>query len=58
MEKKKTGSDTSDSFDYLANAASAGDCTGLIPAGEVPEEALRDYQEIYRFGGPNFEKRK
>ncbi|MDD2978395.1 MAG: hypothetical protein PHN80_00340 [Hespellia sp.] len=46
-----------DAFDYLANAASANDCTGLIPEGECKEEELERYQEIYKFGAPPIDRR-
>ncbi|MDD3217820.1 MAG: hypothetical protein PHC41_03270 [Lachnospiraceae bacterium] len=45
-----------DSYDYLANAASANDCTGLIPAGESTESQLADYQEIYKFGAAKMQR--
>lgn len=34
--------------DYL-DTASAGDCTGLIPAGLADEEELENYEELYPF---------
>lgn len=37
--------------DYIS-AASAYDCTGLIPSGTVGEEDLRAYKELYPFGQP------
>ncbi|MDD3404195.1 MAG: hypothetical protein PHQ72_12740 [Hespellia sp.] len=45
-----------DEFDYMANAASATDCTGLIPAGECEEEELDRYQSIYKFGAPTIDR--
>ncbi len=47
--------DVIDSYDYLGNAAAAGDCTGLIPEGEIKEEDLERYREIYQFGAPKLE---
>ena len=41
-----------DAYDYLANAVSTTDCTGLIPEGEGGEDELERYQEIYKFGAP------
>ena len=38
-----------DSYDYLANAASAQDCTGLIPSGTDSDEVLESYAEIYHY---------
>ena len=49
---KKTNEEIIDSYDYLANAASSMDCTGLIPSGPVSEEDLESYQELYRFETP------
>ena len=41
-----------DSYDYLSNAASAHDCTGLIPSGPVDEEQLEAYEDVYHFQPP------
>ena len=41
-----------DSYDYLSNAASAHDCTGLIPSGLVDEEQLESYEDVYHFQPP------
>ena len=35
-----------DSYDFMSNAASSQDCTGLIPAGPVDEEELI---EVFHF---------
>lgn len=48
--KKKKNEKLIDEYDFLGNAATAGDCTGLIPEGKVTEEDLETYREIYRFG--------
>ncbi len=45
-----------DSYDYLANAASAQDCTGLIPGGFPDEEELEAYNEIYHYRPPQIKK--
>lgn len=42
-----------DSYDYLSNAASSWDCTGLIPSEPVSREELKSYEEIYHFLPPN-----
>lgn len=42
-----------DSYDYLSNAASAWDCTGLIPSEPVSREELEAYEELYHFLPPN-----
>ena len=34
-EKDRENQSLIDSYDYMAGAASAGDCTGLIPAAPV-----------------------
>ena len=41
-----------DSYDYLANAASTQDCTGLIPAIPESDEELEAYKDIYNFEPP------
>ena len=41
-----------DSYDYLANSASANDCTGLIPSAPQSEEELQAYEEIYCYTAP------
>ena len=47
-----------DSYDYLANAASAHDCTGLIP-GEVQDvDELEAYNEIYHYRPPQIKKQQ
>ena len=57
-EKKKSKKDKSnreiiDSYDYLSNAASAQDCTGLIPSAPVSKEELESYEELYHFLPPH-----
>lgn len=41
-----------DSYDYLANAATSMDCTGLIPANPNSKAALESYNEVYHFEPP------
>lgn len=41
-----------DSYDYLANAASPWDCTGLIPSAPLSKEELESYESVYRFEPP------
>ena len=41
-----------DSYDYLANAASTQDCTGLIPAAPSNKAELESYNELYKFQAP------
>ena len=38
-----------DSSDYLGPAASATDCTGLIPSGLTGQAELESYEEMYSF---------
>lgn len=44
--------DTTDRYDYLSNAASTQDCTGLIPANPLSQEAMEAYEDIYHYGFP------
>ncbi len=37
-------------YDYLTKSASPTDCTGLIPRGQVEEDSLALYQDVYHFG--------
>lgn len=39
-------------YDYLKNAASSTDCTGLIPALPSSKEELESYQELYQYQTP------
>ena len=41
-----------DSYDFMSNAASSQDCTGLIPAGPVDEEELKSYEAVYHYQPP------
>ena len=47
--EKKTNKKTIDDFNYLANAASAMDCTGLIPAEPETEAERESYQDLYEY---------
>lgn len=38
-----------DNYDYLSNAASTTDFTGLIPSLPESEAELESYNDIYRF---------
>lgn len=59
-KREKTNQEIIDSYDYLANAASAMDCTGLIPSAPQSEEELESYQDIYQFEIPlaNIDKKE
>ena len=45
--KEKENQKLIDSYDYLSNAASTHDCTGLIPSAPVSEEELESYEDVY-----------
>lgn len=52
--KQKSNEELIDDFDYLANAASSMDCTGLIPSLPQNEEELKAYDDIVRYRPPSF----
>ena len=59
MEKRKTKKQLAeedqrliDSYDYLSNAASAMDCTGLIPSAPINAAELESYEEVYHYLPP------
>lgn len=54
-KRKKTNSEIIDSYDYLSNAASTQDMTGLIPSGPTSTEELEAYEELYHFLPPDSE---
>ena len=41
-----------DSCDFLSNAASTQDCTGLIPSGPMNEDELESYEAVYHYQPP------
>lgn len=41
-----------DDYDYLSNAASAMDCTGLIPSLPQSNEELEAYNDLYQYQPP------
>lgn len=41
-----------DCYDYMANAATSQDCTGLIPGNPIPGDAMEDYEDIYHYEPP------
>lgn len=47
-----------DDYDYLSNAASARDCTGLIPFLPTSEEELEAYSDVYQFEPPVISAKK
>lgn len=54
-KRKKTNKEIIDSYDYLSNAASVQDMTGLIPSEPASEEELEAYEELYHFLPPDGE---
>lgn len=42
-----------DAYDYLSNAASAQDLTGLIPSAATTESELESYASVYHFLPPD-----
>ena len=53
-EKPKTPTSQGilDSCDFLSNAASTQDCTGLIPSGPINEDELESYEALYHYQPP------
>ena len=56
--RKKSNQKIIDSYDYLSNAASAQDCTGLIPSGPVNEDELTSYETVYHYLPPQIKNSK
>ena len=53
MKPEKRNKDLIDSYDYLANAASKQEMTGLIPSKPTSEEELESYEELFHYLPPN-----
>lgn len=51
-EQTLTNQEIIDSYDYLSSAASAWDCTGLIPSAPSSSAELESYEAIYPFEPP------
>lgn len=49
----KTNQEIIDAYDYLSNAASMQDCTGLIPSEPESSAELESYEDLYHFLPPN-----
>ena len=47
-----------DACDYLTNAVSTQDCTGLIPSAPVSDAELESYEEVYHYQPPKVKKNK
>ena len=50
--KDPTNQEIIDSYDFLSNAASTQDCTGLIPSGPVNKGELESYEAVYHYQPP------
>ena len=57
-KEKKENQKLIDSYDYLSNAASSWDCTGLIPSAPLSRAELESYEEIYHFTPPTLPPEK
>lgn len=53
QKQEKNNQEIIDSYDYLSNAASKQDCTGLIPSEPVSVAELESYEDLYHFLPPN-----
>ncbi|MGN0404615.1 MAG: hypothetical protein ACI4F1_05290 [Bariatricus sp.] len=47
-----------DSYDYLSNAASSQDCTGLIPSLPTSRAELDSYEDVYHYQPPEVPDKK
>lgn len=50
VSKEPTGLEKE--FDYLTNACSVGDCTGLIPVMPTDPAQFDSYEEVYAYRPP------
>lgn len=55
--KTPTNQEVIDSCDFLSNAASTQDCTGLIPSGPVNEDELESYEAVYHYQPPKIKNK-
>lgn len=55
-EEKKNNQLIIDSYDYLANAASTQDCTGLIPSLPTSKAELESYEDLYHYQPPKMKQ--
>ncbi|EGG87133.1 hypothetical protein HMPREF0987_00785 [Lachnospiraceae bacterium 9_1_43BFAA] len=54
-EQTLTNQEIIDSYDYLSSAASAWDCTGLIPSAPSSSAELESYEAVYPFEPPKLD---
>ena len=52
MRKDIKNQEIIDAYDYLSNAASSQDLTGLIPSAHSSAEELESYEKLYHFLPP------
>ena len=52
MRKDRKNQEIIDAYDYLSNAASSQDLTGLIPSATSSAEELESYEKLYHFLPP------
>lgn len=57
MSNEKENQKIIDNYDYLSKAASACDCTGLIPSLPADKNELDSYNELYQFQPPAVSKK-
>ncbi len=53
MKKDKENQKIIDSYDYLSNAASSQDLTGLIPSAPISTDEIESYKDVYQFLPPD-----
>lgn len=53
MNPEKRNKDIIDSYDYLSNAASKQEMTGLIPSEPISVEEIESYEDLFHFLPPN-----
>ena len=58
MKTPKENEKLIDDFDYLSNAASARECTELIPFLPTSEAELESYNDVYQYRPPVITKQK
>lgn len=51
-QEMKENQELIDNYDYLKNAASSMDCTGLIPSLPQSEAELESYNDVYQYQSP------
>ena len=57
-KEKRYNQEIINSYDFLSNAASTQDCTGLIPSGPVNEDELESYEAVYHYQPPKIKNSK